>query len=202
MRIRYSAILAILLCPLSMLAQSRAVSSSGTVSGTVAGVAGPGTRTTFVYRGELGKWWQNSDIAKKLQLGDGQIGQLDQTFYDHKLKLIDYGAEMEKQDLKLQALLDADVPNEGQVEAQVDQVLAARGKLEREFTLMNLDLRKVLSLDQWRQLKSIRGQDGGLGDKVFFKKVLPPGAAPSTMQLQPGPVLSLPPLPPPPDETY
>jgi hypothetical protein len=181
-----------------MLAQSRSVSSSG----TVAGVAGPGTRTTFVYRGELGKWWQNSDIAKKLQLGDGQIGQLDQTFYDHKLKLIDYGAEMEKQDLKLQALLDADVPNEGQVEAQVDQVLAARGKLEREFTLMNLDLRKVLSLDQWRQLKSIRGQDGGLGDKVFFKKVLPPGAAPSTMQLQPGPVLSLPPLPPPPDETY
>jgi Spy/CpxP family protein refolding chaperone len=202
MRIRYSAILAILLCPLSMLAQNRSVSASGTVSGTVAGVAGPGTRTTFVYRGELGKWWQNSDIAKKLQLGDGQIGQLDQTFYDHKLKLIDYGAEMEKQDLKLQALLDADVPNEGQVEAQVDQVLAARGKLEREFTLMNLDLRKVLSLDQWRQLKSIRGQDGGLGDKVFFKKVLPPGAAPSTMQLQPGPVLSLPPLPPPPEETY
>ena len=87
----------------------------------------------------------------------------------------------------------------------MDQVLAARGKLEREFTLMNLDLRKVLSLDQWRQLKSIRGQDGGLGDKVFFRKVLPPGAAPSTIPPPPGagPVLSLPPLPPPsPDEMY
>ena len=88
-----------------------------------------------VYHGELGKWWQNSDIAKKLQLSDDQIGQLDQTFYDHKVKLIDFGAEMEKQDLKLQTLLDADVPNEGQVEAQVDQVLAARGHLEREYTL-------------------------------------------------------------------
>ena len=121
MKTRYSSVLAILLFPLSMLAQSRSVSTSGTVSGTVAGVAGPETRTTFVYRGELGKWWQNSDIAKKLQLSDGQIAQLDQTFYDHKLKLIDYGADMEKQDLKLQALLDADVPNEGQVEAQVDQ---------------------------------------------------------------------------------
>ena len=98
-----------------------------------------------------------------------------------KLKLIDYGADMEKQDLKLQTLLDADVPNEGQVEAQVDQVLAARGKLEREFTLMNLDLRKVLSLDQWRQLKSIRGQGMGIaggGDRVFFRKVLPPVAGP------------------------
>src|SRR5207253_5025553 len=145
--------------------------------------APPGAKMTVVFRGELGKWWQNSEIAKKLQLNDGQISQLDQTFYDHKVKLIDYGAEMEKQDLKLQTLLDADVPNEGQVEAQVDQVLAARGKLEREFTLMNLDLRKVLALDQWRQLKSIRGQDVGFGDKIFFRKVLPPGASPSTAPL-------------------
>jgi hypothetical protein len=197
MKIRYSGVLGMLLLPLSLLAQIRPVPSSTTVTTS-------GTRAAFVYRGELGKWWQNSDIAKKLQLSDGQIGQLDQTFYDHKLKLIDYGAEMEKQDLKLQALLDADVPNEGQVEAQVDQVLTARGKLEREFTLMNLDLRKVLSLDQWRQLKSIRGPEGGLGDKVFFRKVLPPGATPTTAPPLPGvgPVLSLPTLPPPPDEMY
>jgi hypothetical protein len=187
----------LLLSPLYLQGQNRSTTTS------VASPAPPGAGMRVVYRTELGKWWQNSDIAKKLQLGDGQIGQLDQTFYDHKLKLIDYGAEMEKQDLKLQALLDADVPNEGQVEAQVDQVLAARGKLEREFTLMNLDLRKVLSLDQWRQLKTIRGQDRGFGDKVFFRKVLPPGAAPSPMQVQPGPVLSLPDLPPgPPDEPY
>jgi Spy/CpxP family protein refolding chaperone len=197
MKIKYSSILILSLFPLSTLAQTRSVAAT-TTAPTL------GTRTTFVYRGELGKWWQNSDIAKKLQLSDGQIGQLDQTFYDHKMKLIDYGAEMEKQDLKLQALLDADVPNEGQVDAQVDQVLEARGKLEREFTLMNLDLRKVLSLDQWRQLKSIRGQSGALGDKVFFRKVLPPGATPSTLPPPPGagPVLSLPPLPPPPDEMY
>jgi len=171
-----------------MLAQGRPAPSSTTVTTA-------GTGATFVYRGELGKWWQNSNIAKKLQLSDGQIAQLDQTFYDHKLKLIDYGADMEKQDLKLQTLLDADVPNEGQVEAQVDQVLAARGKLEREFTFMNLDLRKVLSLDQWRQLKTVRGQTGAMGDRVFFRKVLPPGAAPATAPLPPD-ALPLPPLPP------
>jgi len=168
-------------------------------------VSTPGSRVTMVYRGELGKWWQNSDIAKKLQLNDGQIGQLDQTFYDHKVKLIDYGADMEKQDLKLQTLLDADVPNEGQVEAQVNQVLEARGKLEREFTMMNLDLRKVLSLDQWRQLKSIQGQGMGIaggGDRVFFRKVLPPGGGPS-FSVQPEGAVPLPPLPPaPPDDMY
>src|SRR5882672_1517676 len=180
-------------------------SAGGTTSRTetttvVSGTAG--ARVGMVYHRELGKWWQNSDIAKKLQLSDDQIGQLDQTFYDHKVKLIDYGADMEKQDLKLQALLDADVPNEGQVEAQVDQVLAARGKLEREFTLMNLDLRKVLSLDQWRQLKSIRGQSGGFGDKIFFRKVLPPGGGPSTAPFTPGAPPMLPPLPSASDEMY
>jgi len=103
MKIRYSGAFVLLLFPLSVLAQTRTAPPS-------AGVATAGARTTFVYRGELGKWWQNSDVARKLQLSDGQISQLDQTFYDHKLKLIDYGAEMEKQDLKLQTLLDADVP--------------------------------------------------------------------------------------------
>jgi len=196
MKIRYPGVFAMLLFPLSMPAQVRTAPPS-------AGVATARTRATFVYRGELGKWWQNSEVARKLQLSDGQISQLDQTFYDHKLKLIDYGAEMEKQDLKLQTLLDADVPNEGQVEAQVDQVLGARGKLEREFTMMNLDLRKVLSLDQWRQLKSIQGQGGSPGgDRIFFRKVLPPGAAPSTASLPPD-AIPLPPLPPPPgDEMY
>ena len=191
---------ALLLSPLCMPAQSRPAAAGPASSAT------PGTRGGIVYhteyRGELGKWWQNSEIAKKLQLSDDQIGQLDQTFYDHKVKLIDYGADMEKQDLKLQTLLDADVPNEGQVEAQVDQVLAARGKLEREYTLMNLDLRKVLALDQWRQLKSIRGQSGGFGDKIFFRKVLPPGTGPSTAPLPPGALPMLPPLPSASDEMY
>src|SRR5678816_4084730 len=129
----------------------------------------------FIQRPMMGKWWENSETAKKLQLTDNQISQLDQIFYDHKMKLIDYGAEMEKQDLKLQNLLDADQPDEGQVSSQVDQVLAARGKLEREFTMMNLNLRKVLTLDQWRQLKAVRG-DVGPGDNfIYFQKKIGPG---------------------------
>jgi hypothetical protein len=159
-------------------------------------------KVNVFYRGELGKWWQNPEIAGKLQLNDGQVNQLNQIFYDHKLKLIDFGAEMEKQDLKLQTLLDADVPNEGQVGSQVDQVLSARGKLEREYTMMNLDLRKVLSLDQWRQLKSIRGESGALGDRMFFHKVVPgPGGpgGPVTAPFPPGAgVGPMPPPPPPP----
>ena len=146
--------------------------------------------------GEMGKWWREPEISKKLQLSDGQIAQLDQIFYDHRVKLIDHGAEMEKQDLKLQSLLDADQPDEGQIGSQVDLVLAARGKLEREYTFMNLDLRKVLSLDQWRQLKSIRGERG---DNVIYfqKRIGGPGAGqihvppPPDFDIEPAPVPNL-----------
>jgi Spy/CpxP family protein refolding chaperone len=152
------------------------------------GGPGMGPKTVMIRR-EMGRWWKNSDIAKKLQLNENQVTQLDQTYYDHRMKLIDYGAEMEKEDLKMQTLLDADVPNEGQINSQVDQVLNARGKLEREYTMMNLDLRKVLSVEQWRQLKSIRGEHGRGGNMMYFQKRImgPPGA----------PGHELPPLPPP-----
>ena len=173
--------------------------------GQPAGKPGRDPKGNVFYHRELGKWWQNPEIVSKLQLNEGQVSQLNQIFYDHKLKLIDFGADMEKQDLKLQTLLDADVPNEGQVESQVDQVLSARGKLEREHTMMNLDLRKVLSLDQWRQLKTIRGA-GGPGDQMFFHKFVPgPGGpgGPVTAPFPPGidgGSMSPPPPPPPPGD--
>jgi len=74
-------------------------------------------------------------------------------------------------------------------------VLSARGKLEREFTAMNLDLRKQLSLEQWRQLKTMRGGEAMPGDHMFFfkQKVMPPGGSG-----MPGGPDELPPLPPPP----
>jgi Spy/CpxP family protein refolding chaperone len=170
-------------------AQETGVAVGGATTGP--GHPGKGARV-MMFRKEMGKWWQNSDVVSKLGLSDSQVSQLNQVFYNHKMKLIDYGADMEKQDLKLQTLLDADQPDEGQVNAQVDQVLSARGKLEREFTAMNLDLRKQLSLEQWRQLKTIRGAEAVPGDHMFFfkQKVMPPGAGVGGDDM--------PPLPPPP----
>jgi hypothetical protein len=69
----------------------------------------------------------------------------------------------------------------------VDLVLAARGKLEREYTSMNLDLRKVLSLDQWRQLKSIRGERDPGDNVIYFHKKLegPPTSGPMVIPFPP-----------------
>ncbi|PYX78615.1 MAG: hypothetical protein DMG70_30880 [Acidobacteria bacterium] len=182
MRTSLPTVLVLCLLPLAGWAQAPPDTASepgAAMAGPVtAGVTGPKFQKRIVVRREMGRWWKDPETAKKLQLNDGQISQLDQIFYEHRLKLIDYGAAMEKEDLKLENLLDADVPNEGQISSQVDQVLSARGKLEREYTMMSLDLRKVLSLDQWRQLKTIR-EERGPKDNLFFYKQrgpAPPGA--------------------------
>ena len=172
----------------SLLAQETTITTDGPQP------PGKGRHVRVMTR-EMGKWWENQETVQKLQLSDSQVAQLNQVFYDHKLKLIDYGASMAKEDLKLQNLLDADQPNESQVSSQVDQVLAARGKLEREYTMMNLDLRKVISVEQWKQLKTIRGGAGMPGENVLFYKRFDGGGGMGMHVDGSGP---LPPPPPPP----
>jgi Spy/CpxP family protein refolding chaperone len=205
MRISRSVFLMIVFTPLFVLGQD-SVSVPGPAQGAMSGggivTTAPGrpigvaTAGGVMIHREMGTWWKDSKLTKQLQLKDSQISQLNQIFYDHRLKLIDYGAEMEKADFKLQNLLDADVPNESQVGAQVDQVLAARGKLEREYTMMNLDLRKVLTVDQWKQLKSIREERGPAGNVFFKQRTAPGGPDFFYKKLPEGP--DAPPLPPPP----
>src|SRR5438445_8845949 len=103
--------------PIRLLIASAVVSVSMLPGGQTAPGAppkapdGPGggvgmERRNVMFHREMGKWWKNSETAQKLQLTDNQIQQLDQIFYEHRMKLIDYGANMEKEDLKLQTLLD------------------------------------------------------------------------------------------------
>jgi Spy/CpxP family protein refolding chaperone len=136
--------------------------------------------------GPLGAWWKNSKMAEQLHLTDAQVKQLEDAFYQHRLRLIDYGAEMEKADMKLQQMLDSDDSSDAAVNSQVDEVLAARGKMEREFTLMHLNFRKILTPDQWKQLRSMQGDR--MHDRIFYRRALPPGGpGPETAPLPPGP---------------
>ena len=105
---------------------------------------------------ELGKWWKNSEVVEQLKLADAQIKQIEDTFLDYRLKLIDLHAEVERQEARLQPLIEADQPDEAKVSAQIDLVIAARGKLEKANTMMMLAIRKVLTVEQWKKLQAIQ----------------------------------------------
>ena len=154
-----------------------------------------GMRKHMMFHGP-GKWWKDTDTVKQIGLTDGQASQIEQIFVEHRMKLIDWVADLQKQELKLETYLDADQPDEGQVSNQVDQVVAARGKLEKENALMMLNMRRVLTPDQWKKLQSIRG-DMAAGGVFFHRFVGPPhGPEDFTIAVPPGAQAPVPPPPP------
>ncbi len=128
---------------------------------------------------DLGKWWKNSEIVRELQLSEAQTNQIEQTFLEQRLKLIDLRAELEKQEARLQPLIEADQPDESKVSAQIDQVLAARGRLEKANALMMLSIRRVLSVEQWKKLQAIQQERERMERRRMGPpNGPPPGAAP------------------------
>ena len=105
---------------------------------------------------ELGRWWKDSGIVAELQVSPEQVSRIEQAFQEHRLKLIDLRAELERQEAKLQPLIEADQPDEAKVSAQIDLVLAARNKLEKANAMMMLGIRRILTVEQWKKLEAIQ----------------------------------------------
>ena len=139
----------------------------------------------------MGAWWKNSETVAKLQLSEDRVRKIEQTFLDHKLKLIDLQADLEKQELRLQPLLDVDHPDEGKVGAQIDLITAARGRLEKENAMMMLAIRSELTVEQWKKLKALEAANRSKTNVFYWR---------GNGDMPPGPVMytpgALPPQPP------
>jgi len=121
------------------------------------GMAGPGPM----------KFWANSEVAAKINLTDQQKQQLETTFTNYRLKLIAQRAAVEREQVKLEPLVQADKLDEGAITKQIDALIAARGQLEKTTAMMRVDIRKVLTTEQWKQLKEMhRGMAAGRGEEV------------------------------------
>jgi Spy/CpxP family protein refolding chaperone len=124
-------------------------------------------------------WWRNSELAQKIGLSEQQTQQLNQIFSSHRANLAQMRANVEIEEGKLSDLLDQDQPQQDQVLAQVTQLQNARNALEKEFTVMTLAFRGVLTPDQWKQLQSMSHE------KMFFRMHKPgpggPGDGPPPM---------------------
>jgi len=100
-----------------------------------------------------GKWWTRPDMAQRLSLTDDQKRRMDDIFQQHRLKLIDLEATLEKEEVTLEPLTNADQPDDAKVFAQVDRVALARAELEKANSRMLWQVRRVLTPDQWKQLQ-------------------------------------------------
>lgn len=106
--------------------------------------------------GDMGRWWNNPRMIDRLKLTDDQRKAMDQILYQHREKLIDLQANLQRAELAMEPLMGADQPDRAAIEAQIDKIVAARADLEKANSLFLLDIRLKLTPDQWKQLKDMR----------------------------------------------
>ena len=103
-----------------------------------------------------GKWWTRPEEIERLGLSPDQRKNLNDILQQHRLKLIDLDAALQREEVILEPLVNADQPDDAKVFAQVDRVAQARAELEKANSRMLWQVRRVLTPDQWKLLQAPR----------------------------------------------
>jgi periplasmic protein CpxP/Spy len=127
-------------------------------------------------------WWNNTGVIERLKLTEDQRKAMDAILLQHREKLIDLRANLEKGELAMQPLMGADTPNDSAILSQIDKVVQARADLERANARFLLAIREKLTGDQWKQIQTAQ-QDRGPGR---WREHDRPGMPGRGMRSQPG----------------
>jgi Spy/CpxP family protein refolding chaperone len=100
-------------------------------------------------------WWDRP-VAKDLNLTPDQMRRIRQTVREYRNKLVDLRAGVEKAELDLQDVFEDEHIDPKKAGAAVEGLAQARGNLTRAFSQMSLDLRVVLTQQQWKELQKRR----------------------------------------------
>jgi Spy/CpxP family protein refolding chaperone len=141
-----------------------------------------------------GRWWNNPKVIERLKLTDEQRKAFDGIMLEHREKLIDLRANVEKAELEMEPLVGADQPDEARILSQIDKVAQARAELEKANARFLLAIRNKLTPEQWKEVQAFRanrgqeregreferpGRDGqGLGGQQRHRQMAPPPAPP------------------------
>ena len=101
-----------------------------------------------------GKWWRRPDVVRMLSLTDDQQSRLEATFRGAAADLIDLKAEVDKQSVTLRGELDQPVLNRQNVQKAGSRLNEARSRLFARELMLLVDMRAVLSDEQWKRMRA------------------------------------------------
>ncbi len=149
-----------------MLAGTVLAQGSGSGMGQGFGVHRPPMENALGPLGSQGRFWNNPRVVERLKLTDVQCKEFEEIFMQHREKLIDLRASLQKAELALEPLVRDSQPNETKILAQIDKVAQARAELEKANAAYLLAIRGKLTTEQWAQVQSDRAnraQGRGMG---------------------------------------
>jgi len=152
--------MAVLVFPLMAAAQTDVTAAPETnAKGTSAGIAAPGFSLPGGFTPPAGlfeQFWNDPACAAELHLTDVQRKQLQDASLTQQLSLIDGGADGLKALARLSALPNADQLDEAAYKQQLNNLAAATGKVVQDVGEMAAAPRRVLTVEQWQKLQSLR----------------------------------------------
>jgi Spy/CpxP family protein refolding chaperone len=96
-------------------------------------------------------WW-NSPVVGDLGLNAAQSKKIRQIVRSYRDRLLDARNSVQKAEGALEDLINEPEVNPEAAKSVIDRVSAARANSSRAFLEMSVQLRAVLTLDQWRVL--------------------------------------------------
>ncbi len=103
-----------------------------------------------------GMWWKRPEVIKDLNITADQQKQLDKILLESRPQLLQMHANLRDEQVKLEPLLNANPFDQSRAFAQIAHIADLRAELEKMDARMLLNLRAVISADQWAKLQSER----------------------------------------------
>ena len=97
-------------------------------------------------------WW-TSDVVHDLGLTPAQTQKIHQIIRSYRDRLFDARNNVEKAEAALEDLLNDPEVDPAAAKPVIDRLAGARANSTRVFTEMSVQLRSVLTIDQWRELR-------------------------------------------------
>lgn len=104
----------------------------------------------------MGKWWAQPKVVQMLSISPDQQEKLDGIFQRNRRAFIELKAELERRQLDLEELMARKDADSKRVTEAVDTLEQARMKLARQRTLMFVDMKGVLTAEQWQKIEGRR----------------------------------------------
>ena len=102
----------------------------------------------------VGKWWHRSGMASKLNLSEAEKDTLDQKYIECRRSLIKLKNVVESEGFELEVLLESEPLNEAKALEQHNRLQKARSDLANERFRFVLEVRKIIGLDRFQELKT------------------------------------------------
>ncbi|HEX8173010.1 MAG TPA: hypothetical protein VF824_20925 [Thermoanaerobaculia bacterium] len=100
-----------------------------------------------------GKWWRRPEIVQELAITGEQQERLDEVFRAAADELIDAKAEVEKLQVALRGEIDRSQLRRQEIQRIATRLSDARATLFERELMMLVDMRGVLTNQQWNQMR-------------------------------------------------